>query len=62
MDTSSEFDELRRDSESWWYTSRRKLLREAVTQAVHGKRETRVLDLGCTAQLEFDEAAALPRV
>jgi ubiquinone/menaquinone biosynthesis C-methylase UbiE len=57
MDTHSEFEELRRDSESWWYATRRALLREAAEQAVHGKREARVLDLGCTAQLEFDEAA-----
>ena len=55
-------DELRRDSESWWDTSRRKLLREAVTQAVHGKREARVLDLGCTAQLEFENRRSTVRV
>src|SRR3974390_2214554 len=57
MDAQSEFDDLRRNSESWWYTTRRTLLREAVAQAVHGKREARVLDLDCTAQLEFDDAA-----
>ena len=56
MDDRSEFEELRRDSESWWYTYASQLLREAVAQAVHGKREARVLDLGCTAQLEFDES------
>jgi ubiquinone/menaquinone biosynthesis C-methylase UbiE len=59
MELHPEFDELRRDSESWWYITRRKLLREAATQAVHGKREARVLDLGCTAQLEFDCPAAI---
>jgi len=57
MQDYSEFDELRRESESWWYTTRRKLLREAALQAVHGKREARVLDLGCTAQLEFEDPA-----
>lgn len=57
MDNHSEFEELRRDSESWWYTTRRTLLREAALQALHGKREACVLDLGCTAQLEFDESA-----
>ena len=57
MDAYSEFDDLRRDSESWWYTTRRTLLREATVQALHGKREARVLDVGCTAQLEFDDAA-----
>lgn len=54
MGTHLEFDELRRDSQSWWYTTRRKLLREAAAQAVHGKREAHVLDVGCTAQLQFD--------
>jgi SAM-dependent methyltransferase len=52
-----EFDELRRDNESCWYTARRKLLREAAAQAVRGKRETCVLDLGCAAQLQFDDPA-----
>ena len=52
-----EFDELQRDSESWWYATRRKLLREAAAQAVRGKREADVLDLGCTAQLRFDDPA-----
>jgi ubiquinone/menaquinone biosynthesis C-methylase UbiE len=50
-----EFDELRGDSESWWYATRRKLLREAAMQGIHGKSEARVLDLGCTAQLQFDD-------
>jgi ubiquinone/menaquinone biosynthesis C-methylase UbiE len=57
MDANAEFDELRHDSESWWYTTRRKLLREAVEQAIHGKREAHVLDIGCTAQLQFSDAA-----
>jgi SAM-dependent methyltransferase len=56
-DAHSEFEELRRESESWWYTTRRKLLREAAVQAIRGKREARVLDLGCTAQLQFDDPA-----
>lgn len=53
----SEFDDLRRESESWWYRARRTLLREAVSQALHGKREGCVVDLGCAAQLEFDGPA-----
>jgi ubiquinone/menaquinone biosynthesis C-methylase UbiE len=57
MEPEPEFEELRRDAESWWYVTRRKLLREAALQAVHGKREARVLDLGCTAQLQFEDAA-----
>ncbi len=55
MEPQTEFEQLRADSESWWYTARRKLLREAALQAIRDKREARVLDLGCTAQLQFDE-------
>jgi ubiquinone/menaquinone biosynthesis C-methylase UbiE len=57
MNANFEFDELRRETVSWWYAVRRKLLREAVAQATHGKREARVLDLGCAAQLEFEDDA-----
>ena len=57
MEPHAEFEELRRDAESWWYITRRKLLREAAAQAVYGKREARVLDLGCTAQLQFEDVA-----
>ena len=57
VEPHAEFEELRRDAESSWYATRRKLLREAALQAVHGKREARVLDLGCTAQLEFEDTA-----
>ena len=56
MDTQLEFEALRRESSSWWYISRRKLLRDAVVQAVRGKREARILDVGCTAQLEFADS------
>ena len=56
MDTQLEFEALRRESSSWWYIARRKLLRDAVVQAVRGKREARILDLGCTAQLEFADS------
>jgi SAM-dependent methyltransferase len=56
MVPDNEFEELQRDSESWWYLTRRKLLREAALQAIHGRREARVLDVGCTAQLQFDTA------
>ncbi|MGB8885191.1 MAG: class I SAM-dependent methyltransferase [Candidatus Korobacteraceae bacterium] len=52
MDDQLEFDVLRRESSSWWPVTRRKLLREAVAQAVHDKREARILDFGCSAQLE----------
>ena len=59
MDAQPEFEALRRESSSWWHTARRKLLREAVAQAVHGKRDARVLDFGCAAQLELSHADSI---
>src|SRR5271167_642095 len=59
MDAQPEFEALRREKSSWWFVARRKLLREAVAQAVSGKREARVLDLGCTAELELADAPFL---
>src|SRR5208283_5872595 len=56
MDAQPDFDALRRERSSWWFIARRKLLREAVAQAISGKREARVLDLGCTAELELADA------
>jgi SAM-dependent methyltransferase len=62
MDTQLEFEALRREGSSWWHIARRKLLREAVVQAVRGKRDARVLDLGCAAQLEGSEADSIRTV
>ena len=62
MNEQQEFETLRRETTSWWWTSRRKLLREAVWQAVNGKREARILDLGCTAELESADSALLRAV
>jgi len=59
MDTRLEFEALRRETSSWWSITRRKVLRDAVVQAVRGRREARVLDLGCTAQLEFADSPYL---
>jgi SAM-dependent methyltransferase len=59
MDASFEFEALRRETASWWYVARRKLLRQAVAQAVHDKRATRVLDFGCCAQLDACESPNL---
>lgn len=59
MEAHAELEELRRESQSWWYTARRKLLREAAVQAVHDRREARVLDLGCAGQLRFEDDALL---
>jgi SAM-dependent methyltransferase len=56
MDTQLEFEALRREGSSWWHIARRKLLRDAVVQAVRGKREARILDFGCTAELEFADS------
>jgi SAM-dependent methyltransferase len=52
MDSQTEFEALRRQDHSWWHVARRKLLRDAVAQALHDKQEARVLDLGCTAELD----------
>ena len=62
MDAQFEFETLRRESSSWWYIARRKLLREAAAEAVHGKYGTRVLDLGCSAGLEFSPDLAVRTV
>src|SRR5271166_6146418 len=56
MDTQLEFEALRRENASWWSITRRKLLRDAVVQAVRSKREARILDFGCTAELEFSDS------
>jgi SAM-dependent methyltransferase len=62
MDASFEFETLRRESSSWWHITRRKLLRAAVAQAVHDKREARVLDFGCSAQLDSCESPGIAAV
>ncbi|HTV65299.1 MAG TPA: hypothetical protein VMD98_06825 [Bryocella sp.] len=53
MKTSLEFEALRRETSSWWYLSRRKLLRDALAQALRDRREARVPDYGCTADLNL---------
>jgi ubiquinone/menaquinone biosynthesis C-methylase UbiE len=62
MHEPNEFEALRRETTSWWWVSRRKLLREAVSQAVNGKREARVLDVGCAGELESANPAVLRAV
>jgi SAM-dependent methyltransferase len=59
VDEQFEFDVLRRETSSWWYIARRKLLREAVAQGLGEKREACVLDLGGTAELVFAHAPQL---
>ena len=59
MQTQLEFEALRQESSSWWHIARRKLLRESVTQALRGKREARVLDVGGAAELAFIDAPQL---
>jgi len=53
MQTQFEFEALRHESSSWWYVARRKLLRDAAAHALRDKREARVLDFGCTADLNL---------
>ncbi len=56
MDAPLDFEALQRESFSWWYIARRKLLREAAAQAVRDKREARVLDFGGSAELDLLDA------
>ncbi len=59
METQLEFEALRRDTSSWWHVARRKLMREAVAQVVREKREARVLDFGCSAELDAADSPGL---
>ena len=59
MDTQLEFEALRRETSAWWYIARRKLLRDATAQALRGKREARVLDFGCSADLDRLDAPGI---
>ena len=59
MDTQLEFEALRRETSAWWYIARRKLLRDATAQALHDKREARVLDFGCSADLDRLDAPGI---
>ena len=54
MDTSRDFDQLEQEMSSWWYLARRSLLREFVSNSLEGKREARILDVGGTAELDFE--------
>jgi SAM-dependent methyltransferase len=62
MQAQLEFEALRRETQSWWWVARRKLFRDAVAHAVSGKREARVLDLGCTAELDSADSSLLRAV
>ena len=59
MQTQNEFEAMRRETMSWWWISRRKLLRDAVGHALAGRRGAWVLDLGCTAELEDSDSSLL---
>jgi ubiquinone/menaquinone biosynthesis C-methylase UbiE len=55
MDSARDFAEYGRELSSWWYLSRRSLLREFVSQELSGKQEARILDVGGTAELTFEQ-------
>lgn len=59
MENQLEFDALRRESCSWWYVARGKLLRDAAAQALRDKREAAVLDFGGGAELDAANAPTL---
>lgn len=54
MDTARDFDHLVQETSSWWYLARRSLLREFVSDSLSDKREARILDVGGTAELDFE--------
>ncbi len=58
METPRDFVDYERELSSWWYLARRGLLREFVSQALSGKREARILDMGGTAELAFEQPSA----
>ncbi len=55
MDTPRDFDRCEQEMSSWWYLARRSLLREFVSESLDGKREARILDVGGTAELDFEK-------
>src|SRR5271157_5380989 len=55
MDAQPDFAQFAQEMASWWYVARRNLLREVVSQALHGKREARILDMGGKAELAFEQ-------
>ncbi len=59
MDTARDFEHLEQEMSSWWYLARRKLLREFVSDSLQGKREARILDVGGTAELDFEKPSLL---
>jgi ubiquinone/menaquinone biosynthesis C-methylase UbiE len=58
MPTQPEFEALQRETSSWWYVARKKLLRDAAAQALRDKREARILDFGGCADLHFEHLPA----
>lgn len=54
MDAPRDFADLEQEKSSWWYLARRSLLREFVSESLDGKREGRILDVGGTAELDFN--------
>jgi ubiquinone/menaquinone biosynthesis C-methylase UbiE len=58
MPTQPEFEALQRETSSWWYIARKKLLRDAVSQALGDRHEARILDFGGCADLHFEHLPA----
>jgi len=55
MDAQRDFAQLEQELSSWWYVARRNLLRELAEQALRGKHEARILDMGGTAGLDLEQ-------
>jgi len=62
MPVQVEFGALQRETSSWWYIARQKLLRDAALEALRDKREARVLDFGCNAELCLSDSSAFRTV
>jgi SAM-dependent methyltransferase len=55
MDAQRDFAQFEQEMASWWHLARRTLLREITEQALRGKREARILDMGGAAELELEQ-------
>ncbi len=54
MDAQPEFAQFEQEAGSWWYIARRDLMRDVASQALQGKQEARILDVGGGTELEFE--------
>lgn len=58
MDAQRDFEQFELEMASWWHIARRNLMREVVSQALRGKHEARILDMGGKAELAFEQPSS----